>query len=154
MIKCIKIVTYIVTISLLCVVLDLLFILFTSKPIFVVKHSCDDCISRVYYGIFYDTYICDLNGKPQIKAKWTKYSCSDLAQNNYFEIIDTTEVCAEALEGIYKDNTGEYYLPCMKSQNISIKFSDGRTYSLKYVLENDILTIHELIDGGLEVYRY
>jgi len=136
------------------VVIDMVSIYTKFKPVFAVKKSCDECTNDVYYGLFYDTYVCNQYTVPQVKAKWTKYSCVDLPQDKTFEIIDTTEICAEALEGIYKDSTGEYFLPCIKSQNISIKFNDGTTYSLKYVLDNNILTIQELIDGGLEVYRY
>lgn len=141
-----KIIICAVVLILLCLLIDIICIYTVYKPIFAVKQN-----DSLYYGIFYNTYVCPQYSVPQIKAKWNKYSCSDVTS---FEIIDTTEVCAEALEGIYKDETGEYYLPCIKSQNISIKFSDGTTYSLKYVLENKLLTIHELIDAGLDAIKY
>lgn len=144
-----KITIGVVALILLCVLIDVLYIFTVFKPLFAVKQG-----EWLYYGVFYDTYVCPQYTVPQIKAKWTKYSCVDVPQDKTFEIIDTTEVCAEALEGIYTDITGEYYLPCIKSQNISIRFSDGTTYSLKYVLNNNILTIQELIDGGLNVIKY
>ena len=63
-------------------------------------------------------------------------SCDNKEQtlSNNFKIIDTTEVCAEALEEIYRDKEYIYYLPCIKSGNIKIEFDDGRTYKLKEVL--------------------
>jgi len=144
-----KVIICVAVFILVCVLLDIICIYTKFKPIFAVKHN-----DSLYNGLLYDTYVCQQYTLPQIKAKWTKYSCVDLPQDKTFEIIDTTEVCAEALEGIYTDITGEYYLPCMKSQNIYIKFGDGTTYSLKFVLNNNILTIQELIDGGLNVIKY
>lgn len=73
--------------------------------------------------------------------------------NQDFEIIDTTEVCAEALEGIYSDNIYEYFLPCIKSQNITIKFSDGRTLPLKEAIETEQVTINQLQGKGLKIYK-
>jgi len=144
-----KITICVVLFILVCVLLDVIYIYTKFKPLFAIKYS-----DSIYKGVFYDTYVCEQYTVPQIKAKWTKYSCVDLPQDKSFEIIDTTEVCAEALEGIYSDITGDYYLPCIKSQNIFIKFSDGTKYSLKYVLDNNILTIQELINGGLSVIKY
>lgn len=70
-----------------------------------------------------------------------------------FVIVDETEVCAQALEEIYRDSDYIYYLSCIKSGNITIKFEDGRVYTLREVLNNNILTIDELIDKGLAVYK-
>lgn len=80
--------------------------------------------------------------------------CQDKKDNkNNFTIIDDTEVCAQALEKIYKDDNYTYYLNCIKSDNIKIKFEDGKTYKLKEVLENNIISIDELIKNGLSVYK-
>ena len=70
-----------------------------------------------------------------------------------FKIVDTTETCAEALEKIYETEKYTYSLPCIKSNNIKIIFKDGSEYTLKEVLENNILTIDELIETGLKVYK-
>ena len=70
-----------------------------------------------------------------------------------FIIIDNTEICAEALEEIYRDDNYKYSLPCIKSDNITIQFKDGKEYKLKEVLDNNILTIDELINKGLKVYK-
>ena len=69
-----------------------------------------------------------------------------------FEIIDTTEVCAEALEEIYRDDKFIYYLPCIKSKNITIKMSNGTKYPLRVALDNNIVTINELKTVGLGMY--
>ena len=73
--------------------------------------------------------------------------------SNDFKIIDNTEICAEALEEIYRDDSYIYYLSCIKSDNIIIEFDDNTKYKLREVLENNILSIDELIDNGLEVYK-
>lgn len=70
-----------------------------------------------------------------------------------FEIIDTTEICAETLEGIYSDSVYEYFLPCIKSQNITIKFSDETSLSLKEALKTKRVTINELEEKGLKIYK-
>lgn len=70
-----------------------------------------------------------------------------------FEIIDTTEVCAEALEGIYSDNVYDYFLPCIKSQNITIKFNNGTEVSLKEAINSKMVTIKGLQEKGLVVYK-
>lgn len=71
-----------------------------------------------------------------------------------YEIIDSTKNCAEALEEIYQDDEYVYYLPCIKSKNITIQFSDGSSYLLSEVLNQNKIGIQELIEKGLEVIRY
>ncbi len=71
-----------------------------------------------------------------------------------YEIIDENENCSEALEEIARDNELVYYLPCIKSNQIKIKFSDQTEYSLKEVLEKNILTINELKEKGLKIIEY
>ena len=74
----------------------------------------------------------------------------DLKRN--VQIVDTTDTCAEALEEIYRDDKNIYYLPCIKSANITIKLADGNEYPLRVALENDLVTIPELKTLGLSMY--
>lgn len=138
----------------LLLILDIVSVFTRSKPLFILNKETTS-INEVYKGIFFNVYNCSEYTVSQIKSKFTKYSCSIGEEEKLsFEIIDSTEVCAEALEEIYKDNKYTYYLPCMKSGNILIKFSNGNEYSLKEVLDKDLLTIDELIENGLNVYKY
>ena len=70
-----------------------------------------------------------------------------------FEIIDNTDACAEALEEIYRDDEYIYYLPCVKSNNITIVMKDGNEYPIRIALENNLVTINELIARGLGVFK-
>ena len=71
---------------------------------------------------------------------------------NNVKIIDTTESCAEELEEIYRDNKTVYYLPCVKSKNITIRLADGNEYPLRVALENELVTIAELKTLGLKMF--
>lgn len=72
--------------------------------------------------------------------------------NNTFEIIDNTISCDSALEEIFEDTNYIYYLPCIKSNNISIKFHNGRMCKLKEALNKNMVTIKQLENNGLEIY--
>lgn len=55
--------------------------------------------------------------------------------------------CAQALDYYYKDNEYEYYFTCKKSNNVYI-IKDGKEYTIRYALNNNIVTMQELIDNG------
>lgn len=55
--------------------------------------------------------------------------------------------CAQALDYYYKDNEYEYYFTCKKSNSVYI-IKDGKEYTIKYALNNNIVTMQELIDNG------
>jgi hypothetical protein len=69
-----------------------------------------------------------------------------------FSIVDETEMCASALELIWSDYLYEYYLPCIKSSNIKIKFESSEVLLID-ALEEHKITIEELISGGLSIYK-
>ena len=75
--------------------------------------------------------------------------------NNYqslqYQIIDESENCQENKEKIYETDNKIYYLPCYKSDKIFILFSNNQKYSLKYILNSNLITIDELIMKGLDV---
>ena len=93
-----------------------------------------------------------LGGLILAKLNINKKALTDESKTTY-KIIDETEVCADALDIICEDNNYTYYLPCIKSNNIFIEFSNNTKYSLKYVLDNNLISINELIDKGLEVIK-
>ena len=54
----------------------------------------------------------------------------------FYSILDFSDVCAEALELIYENNNNKYYLSCIKSDKVLIKFTlNNKTMKLKYALE-------------------
>lgn len=79
--KWLKIILGIIGVIILLFVIDLVFIFTIHRPLFAIKESS----KKMYKGLLYDTYICDKQSIPQIKAKSTKFVCSvtdDLDQIN------------------------------------------------------------------------
>ncbi|HHX68582.1 MAG TPA: hypothetical protein GX708_11085 [Gallicola sp.] len=72
---------------------------------------------------------------------------------NEFTIIDETEVCDQALEEIYRDDEYIYYLPCIKSSTIFLKYNNGEKTNIKKALDGEKVTIDKLIKEGLNVYK-
>ncbi len=66
-----------------------------------------------------------------------------------FQIVDTSKDCPEGLEEIARDEEWIYYLPCQKSENIYIEFSNGERYRLREALEKEKVTIEELLKKEL-----
>lgn len=69
------------------------------------------------------------------------------------EIIDATYVCAQAIEKFYEDDKYTYSFPCVKSGSVYVKFDNGNKMLVVDALEADKVTIEELIDAGLDVYK-
>lgn len=72
---------------------------------------------------------------------------------NEFTIVDETITCAEALEEIYRDDEYIYYLPCIKSATIFLKYDNGEKITVKEALDDEKVTIDKLIKEGLKVYK-
>ena len=70
-----------------------------------------------------------------------------------FVIVDETTECAEALEEIYRDDEYIYYLPCIKSSTIFLKYNNGEKTNIKKALDGEKVTIDKLIKEGLNVYK-
>lgn len=132
--------------------IDLLCVYFTDKPIFYTRKEEDSIDNyKVYHGFLYKTYDC--NGNVKIKSLGSDYYCGYIPTDSGFKIVDETEDCPQALEKIHETILHNYYLSCIKSGNIKIIFDDGSTYTLREVLDNDILSINELMDNGLKVIK-
>ena len=80
-------------------------------------------------------------------CKNTKRTKSDI------EIIDATYNCTKALELFYENDEYEYYFPCVKSTSIYVKFENGNKMLVVDALEQNKVTIDELIKAGLEVVK-
>ena len=74
-------------------------------------------------------------------------------RNNKIEIIDASYMCAEAIEKFYEDDNYTYSFPCVKSNSVFVKLPDGKKMLVVKALEEEFVTIEELIDAGLEVYK-
>lgn len=55
--------------------------------------------------------------------------------------------CAQAIEYYYQDNAYKYYFTCIKSNSVFV-IKDDKEYTIKYALNNNIVTMQELIDNG------
>lgn len=69
------------------------------------------------------------------------------------EIIDATYACAQSLEQFYEDDKYTYSFPCVKSSSVYVKFENGNKMLVTAALESNKVSIDELIDAGLEVYK-
>ena len=82
-----------------------------------------------------------------------------LANNNILknkptiEIFDATFSCAQVVEPFYEDEKYIYSFPCVKSSSMYVKFENGNKMLIVDALESNKVTINELIDAGLEVYK-
>ena len=59
----------------------------------------------------------------------------------FYSILDYSEICDEALELIYENNEHKYYLSCIKSDKVMIKFMiNDKVMTLKSALENNMIS--------------
>ena len=72
-------------------------------------------------------------------------------ENNSIKIIDATYSCNNAREKFYVDDDYVYYFPCVQSQSVFVKFSNGNKVLVTKALEDNKVTIDELIKAGLNV---
>lgn len=74
-------------------------------------------------------------------------------RSKQIQIIDASYMCAEAIEKFYEDDNYTYSFPCIKSGSVYVKFPDGKKVLVVKALEEEMVTIDELINAGLEVYK-
>lgn len=72
---------------------------------------------------------------------------------NNIEIIDATYSCSSILEKFYEDDKYIYSFPCIKSKSVFVKFSNGNKMLVVDALNEDKVTIKELLNAGLEVHK-
>lgn len=74
-------------------------------------------------------------------------------EKNSIKIIDATYSCNQSREKFYEDDNYVYYFPCIKSTSIFVKFPNGNKILVVKALEENKVTIDELIKAGLEVIK-
>ena len=76
-------------------------------------------------------------------------------RHNKIKIIDVTENCKSGItsEKFYEDDTYIYLFPCVKSSSVFVKLADGNKMLVIKALEEEKITIDELINAGLEVEK-
>lgn len=63
----------------------------------------------------------------------------------FYTILDYSDTCAEALEQIYQDDNYMYYLSCIKSDKVMIKFLiNNKVMTLKSALENKLISAEKV----------
>ena len=78
---------------------------------------------------------------------------NNILSKKKLQIIDATYQCAEALEQFYEDDEYIYYFPCIQSDAVFVKFENDNKMLVTRALEDDKVTIEELIDAGLKVVK-
>ena len=76
-----------------------------------------------------------------------------IKSKNELEIIDATYTCAQIPEKFYEDDKYTYSFTCTKSNSMFVKFENGNKMLIVDALEENKVTIDELIDAGLEVKK-
>lgn len=76
-----------------------------------------------------------------------------IRSSSEIEIIDATYSCSTVAETFYEDDEYVYSFPCVKSSSIFVKFENGNKMLVVDALEQNKVTIDELLDAGLEVYK-
>lgn len=121
-------------------------LVFNNNPILKIRKNYNG--GDIFYkdlGFLVDTYKCANNKKTTI-IKGFSYSCSTSSD---FQIVDKTlEIkdfsCAEVLEEIYKDSEYTYYLSCMKSKYIEVRYSNSSKENIVDALGNNHIKINDL----------
>lgn len=75
----------------------------------------------------------------------------ELKEKEQIEIIDATYKCDGNYEKFYEDDKKIYSFPCTKSKTIYVKYENGNKLLVIDALEQEKITIDELLDAGLEV---
>lgn len=70
-----------------------------------------------------------------------------------FTIIDNTSTCAQSLEKIYNDGMYDYFLPCVKSSKVFVKFSNGVKILMKEALARRYITPQDVLDKGYNLLK-
>lgn len=64
----------------------------------------------------------------------------------FYSILDYSETCDEALELIYENNSNKYYLSCIKSDKVMIKFMiNNKVMTLKLALEKNLISADKIV---------
>ena len=121
-----KIILVIVIILAVCLLDSIIALVFETSPLIKIRvyYNGGD-LNYVDKGIFVNTY-CGTNGIKDTTIKGFSYS---LSYDSDYEIVDISKeienfACEQQLEEIFEDTNYTYYLPCMKSQYIEVRYSN------------------------------
>ena len=147
----------IVLVIILFFVIDFTCVFTINRPLFALKAKQP----HTYTGIFYNVYNCPEYSVPQIKSKWTKFSCaiSRSEIGKVIDIVDTTKdikdfVCAEALEGFYEDENYEYFYSCIKGKYMIVKYESGYEETVENALKYGTINISDLDYYDINYIKY
>lgn len=131
-------------------------LVFNNSPILkIMEHYNGGTLYCIDRGILVDTYKC-VSGEKHTVVKGTSYTCSF---SDDYVIVDTTKEikdfsCAEALEEIYEDSRYTYYLSCMKSRYIKVRYGNGNELSLIPALNMGYVEISDLDKFEIDYIKY
>ena len=77
----------------------------------------------------------------------------ELKEKTDIQIIDATFSCVEAPEKFYEDKKYIYSFPCIQSKSVYVKFENGNKMLVVDALNQEKVTIDELIEAGLKVRK-
>jgi len=77
----------------------------------------------------------------------------NIAMRNKVRIIDASYMCTEKIEKFYEDDKYIYSFPCVKSGMVFVELADGKKMLVVKALDEDLVTIDELINAGLDVIK-
>lgn len=106
-------------------------------------------ISLVLIGMYMvDMHMMD-NNKPVIFSTWGYDYAPPEIIGNAVNIVDKTKgnsqfTCDTALEKIFEDGKNIYYLSCIKSDYVVVKYENGYEEDVKEALKNGRIYIKEL----------
>lgn len=88
--------------------------------------------------------------------KGFSYSCTKI--DDYI-IVDTSKdikdfSCAEALEKIYEDSEYTYYLNCIKSKYIEVRYPNDKKENIIEALQNGNIKINDLDKFDISYLKY
>jgi len=75
-------------------------------------------------------------------------------KNSKLKIIDATyPPCSSSYEKFYEDSEYTYFFTCSKIDSVFVKFPNGNKMLVVKALDENKVTIDNLIDAGLNVYK-
>ena len=155
--KYIKIIFIVIAILIGIVILDSLqALVFDNSPILKIREHCE-CDAKHFMdkGILVDTHYGDDGAKDTV-IKGFSYS---LSNGSNFEIVDLTKTMDDwaadtALEKIYEDEQYVYFLPCIKSHYIEVRYFNETKENIIEALENGRITIRDLDKFDIGYLKY
>ena len=75
-------------------------------------------------------------------------------ESKKIKIFDATyPACSSSYEKVFEDDTFNYYLTCSKVDSVFVRFPNGNKMLVAQALDENKVTMDELIKAGLDVYK-